>query len=589
MTVSEETVKLGEREVPCRVLTWKRGGRVPLVVRFLAPRTQDPNRQVCFPEPLLKHWAAQDSRSVSATAKATAERAVETFFGKVIDEGYLTLQQSAPDGAGVPPYDEFRMMKSLFQNRLKGAVAVKRKLRSAGEMVRSSTSGYAALPDEDRADLPTGKKGQHLTGRPVEVIVPGLGGDGPPMGGATSSPTAGDALRSALESRGVELEAGTPLASAAKHYIQRTAFDDIADQQAGAEGLFLLKRPFALDNFTTVGLYRTTPWNGVAAINAVGGGLLAGEARLSEDLLRYQASPYAAQVRARFIKAAAKPATAFAKWLGTVRETGFVRLLGTDFPDVPRDEELRGSLRTDYRALLWQAYQLMARCYGAWAWRVWIDFRMNNPAGQPTPEEDWLFRNQNFPNIAFAGLPLAFLSPAQLSWVQGILRVAWYEGAGAWGKYKAMMDRLYAGEPLTDEPVPKTLSDLRGIDGALYDSCTVALAVYSGTAETVRTADRVEKQHQRDIVGGELRAERARKHATPSAGGERNGDGPSQAGAFHAPDDADVFEYSTESLTCPECGRKFDHVDDGTTKSGHPAVLLHCGCGSRWFKLGSVR
>lgn len=581
VTVSEETVVLGGRAAACRVFTWSRPGAPRLKVRFVAPRTDDPHRQLILPEPLMKFWAAHEpANGVGATARATAERALSAFFDKVFDEGYRILQAFQPGGEGVPAPAEFRMMKALFRNRSKGAIAVNRKLRSASEMVRRSTSGCYTLPCEDGDEDSGG--GSRSPGVPLEVTVPGLEADPTASRGRTWKQITTQALASALAAEGVELKKGVPFSAAVKHHTQRVSFRGQSLFQANAEDLYLLRRPCAFDNFTTVGLVRSTPWNQAAAINSVGGGLLAGDVSLIADIRRYGNSPYAAQLRVKFVETAKKPAGAFDKWLETVRETGFVRLLGSCFPDAPRNAELRAALRADYRVLMWEAHLLMARCYGAWAWRAWLDFRLHNTGGTPSPVESWLFQQQNFPNIAFAGLPLGFLSTGQLPWVQGLLRVAWAEGAWAWERFNSLAERLDSGEPVADLPVPSAPGELRGLDGTLYDACTQALGVYKITAEEDRVADRAEKQRRRAVKARGPKAEAAEKprvHSSCAGDGADAGDSTQTL----APDDAEVFD--PECLTCNECGRMFDLVERGRTKSGFPAALLSCRCETRWRRL----
>ncbi len=562
MIASDEAVLVGGRPHRCRVFTWERPGHPK--VRFIGPCTDDPHRRLFLPEPFLKLLGAGKKSALTPQARAAAERSLAAFFERAFEVGYEALLAFHPGGKGVPPRDEFRLMKALFRNRTMGAVAVRRRLASASELVRYTSGG------------------------PPKVVVPGLEADpGAAHASRTFAQNAAACIASALRAVGHERESDVSLPAAVKRYHQNAAFDAAADVQARlkvvphVEPIERLEGRSTFDGFATVGLLRGTPWEADRAVNAVGGGLLAGDGPLAGDVLRSRTSPYAATMAARLSAAAKKPAAVFDRWLEVERRKGLTRLLGANFPGLAPDGELRDALRADYRVLLWRAHQLMARCYGAWAWRAWIDFELHSPAGRPAAWEGWLFRQQNLPNLALAGLPVVFLSGGQVPWVWDVFRGVWAEGAGALDAFAHAADRLLANEPVTTEAAPREPADLRGLDGTLYDAVTAALGVYATVAAEVRVADR-ELKRRRAAMTGAVRteggeAERGGSHPRPPAPVASR----CRLPIPHVPPGARVYDGD---LTCRQCGRGYELVDNYEAEDdGTLLAQVRCDCGPVWF------
>ncbi|MEQ8785549.1 MAG: hypothetical protein RIC55_04590 [Pirellulaceae bacterium] len=105
----------------------------------------------------------------------------------------------------------------------------------------------------------------------------------------------------------------------------------------------------------------------------------------------------------------------FKTWLRNIREHGYLKLLpgGYKLAGYDKDQASERAHRI-FCALLWIAYQELARCYGALMFVAWTHFSIDLDL---SPIEDALFRQINFPQLYLAGLPLAFLSVNHLRWI----------------------------------------------------------------------------------------------------------------------------------------------------------------------------
>ena len=111
----------------------------------------------------------------------------------------------------------------------------------------------------------------------------------------------------------------------------------------------------------------------------------------------------------------------FDRWFRVEREKGFVRLLGRG-----ADPRVAGDL---FRRLLWESYVQMGRAYGAVMLAAWTGFR-SSPEIRPDGREQELFRTMHMPQIALAGLPVAFLPYGLVHWLlPTILERFWGEPA----------------------------------------------------------------------------------------------------------------------------------------------------------------
>ena len=65
---------------------------------------------------------------------------------------------------------------------------------------------------------------------------------------------------------------------------------------------------------------------------------------------------------------------------------------------------------------LWTSYTQMARAYGALMLRAWMAFRSSEVI-RPDAREKTMFRAMHMPQVALAGLPVAFLPYGLIHWV----------------------------------------------------------------------------------------------------------------------------------------------------------------------------
>lgn len=239
---SNEAIVLGRRSHPCNVYTWKRPGRPP--VRFVGPQSDDPHQRLFLPEPLVKFLAAQNKRiGLNQKAQAKAECTLTTFFERAFEDGYQILREFDHAVSSLPSPDEFRLMKSLFRNRLKGAVGVGRRLMSVRDLVRYTAGGT------------------------LDVIVPGLLAK---PGVTNRSRTFGQNALACLASAMPEADRTRPLSrsllTAAKHHSQDVTIEGKAKTQATLdavphfEPVVRLEGRSAVEAWMTVGLLRGTSW-----------------------------------------------------------------------------------------------------------------------------------------------------------------------------------------------------------------------------------------------------------------------------------------------------------------------------------------
>ena len=197
----------------------------------------------------------------------------------------------------------------------------------------------------------------------------------------------------------------------------------------------------------------------------VGQSLIAGLELLADDTFAETHRDEYRRFCRRLIEASvAKKSRAFDSWMKTEREHGYVRLL-------PNASQLHGAGRKHaierakryYRLLLWSAYQMMGRCYGALMLVVWLDFCRDQEL-RPTTVEKQLFRLMHAPQFYLAGLPLAFFPAGQLRWIAGPLLDCW---------------------------------NREQFESEAYDALSTLLGLYGITAATRREVDRKVKADQR--------------------------------------------------------------------------------------------
>ena len=66
--------------------------------------------------------------------------------------------------------------------------------------------------------------------------------------------------------------------------------------------------------------------------------------------------------------------------------------------------------------MLWTAYEVMSRCYGAAALWMWVSFCQSRVV-TPSTEEEQAFRWYHAPLVCTGGLPLWFFGPNVLGWI----------------------------------------------------------------------------------------------------------------------------------------------------------------------------
>ena len=107
----------------------------------------------------------------------------------------------------------------------------------------------------------------------------------------------------------------------------------------------------------------------------------------------------------------------FDHWLKRVRNEGYLQLVeGRNFRGPVRAQAKEQAQRI-FCWLLWHAYRMMAKCYGALMALISADFTFNNKDRQPDKVEQLLFDLEHRQVDFLAGLPLAFLESSQLRWI----------------------------------------------------------------------------------------------------------------------------------------------------------------------------
>lgn len=562
MTRSLEELDLGGRRVRCRVHTWTAPvARQRQPIRFVGPDVNDPAQQLFLPEPLVQFWAVLNpNNECDENAKAKARKRLVKYFDGAFEIGYRLLAELAPIGASVPPRPVFELMKALFRSRESGLLAVDRRLDTPEEMVRTNPDGT------------------------MEVIIPGVShGRHRTDANVSRSKNACDCLRDALREAGWSQSKGR-LVERVRDVVRSWYLDDAVRRQRNSNDPHLepaerLVWRAEVDNLWTAGSARGTQANSRNAIvNAVGGGMLAGEESLWGDLgLTVQNRALLLRFSDRLLRAIKKKRPDdFDRWLAAEREHGF-RMLGPDFKDVERSVR-----QAVFRGLVWIAIQSVARCYAAFAFRAWIDFAMNHADGPPTPEASWLFQQQNYQHHAFAGLPLAFLSPGQLLWAWKPLRSLWESGAVEWAKYRPAVERLCAGEPITTELAPQEPEDVQGLDGTLYDVCTGLLGLYAFQVAERREADREAQAVNRGKPVENQLPEREEGAAVEQAEGRQV-----RGGMLEHAETAD-FDPSLpldappiEDYVCPTCHEMYRRVARGQEQGNKRVARVECLCGTK--------
>ncbi|MBA4190655.1 MAG: hypothetical protein C0467_21935 [Planctomycetaceae bacterium] len=174
-----------------------------------------------------------------------------------------------------------------------------------------------------------------------------------------------------------------------------------------------------LDGAETVhdpaGLLRV--WNQAASAFIDGYTMISDEPTTDEDRRAYL--EFVGQLVRAFLD---KKGDVFQRWLRTEREKGFARLLSAESP--------RDDMGRYFRHLIWVSQVQMARVYGAVMASAWAALAADERVGL-NPVESQLFRTMHLPQVALAGLPVAFVRRPLLRWVMRPLLEYFWTGRAA--------------------------------------------------------------------------------------------------------------------------------------------------------------
>jgi hypothetical protein len=284
----------------------------------------------------------------------------------------------------------------------------------------------------------------------------------------------------------------------------------------------------AADLLFTDGWERCTAWDEGRVSAKVRSALIHGPVSAAgQELILKDIDLLECVVAAIWEKATTQKPNAFRSWLTNVREHSYLPLIcGTRLTGDAREKAASQAERS-FCALMWMAYEQMARCYGAVMFHVYIDFGLHNKE-KPTLEEMWLFRQWHFPQLHLAGLPVDFLSKPQLRWV---IRAS----KNLWNNTVLECDR--------------------------YDMITELLGIFGHLVRERRDADRRQKAEQgnrnpRSLQGDEVTV------------------------GFREPEDEEGVR-PLSSTNCPDCGSDLrvssDNSFNDLANRSKAKVRLYCG------------
>jgi hypothetical protein len=482
---------------PCGVYEWDpndpRLGKFS--IRFLSP--DEPGRpRVYYVEPLLRLWLDGEPTR---------------FLERACDVGHTVLAQLAPDTADDDVLH--RLWRALFRNRHRGHGRVGRRFTCAIDFVDLGPGGPSLLTpglgDDSRAEAPL-RGGPHMVANQLlrEALT---------RGGAPPRLAWCGLLDVVAAYRAMSKDTRPPGAGSGG------ACGFPLDEWPGRGGLDLL--------FTGGWARRRRRWDVRYAVPKVRSALIHGPVSAADqDLAVADRETFARFVAALRKAAQTRTPRAFDDWLGEAREHGYRPLVGGGRLRGHRREEAGLQARRLHGALLWRAYERLARCYGALMLVAYVDLCLSREC-PPTPEERWLFRQYHFPQLYLAGLPLDFLETPQLRWVVPTLHELW--------------------GGLVVEP-------------ECYDVVTDLLGLYGQLAGSRREADRRRKAAARGrAVGGRLEQRRPRTNGTGALPG--------------GPEDGDCRPLT--STSCPRCGDRLQPFGSGFVEDlGQSLVRVRLYC-----------
>jgi hypothetical protein len=287
------------------------------------------------------------------------------FLSDACRAGYKALVSLGDTFAGGE--DGFRLWAALFRNRHAGHTSIRNRLAHAADFVEMAPSGQVCL------------------------IAPALDGECSTEG-ITLRTAAKRALRTAL--------AGFSLAPSLHKY-------PFGAYMAAMESSFQGTGGKGADDARIIEWVRSALIFGPNSRDDEEGALR--DRRLTSLFL----ARLMKSVKRRSVKE-------FDQWLRNARQHQYLALLGSTRGRGPEREEAARTAHGLYCVALWAAYAEMARCFGALMLRVLVDFVLQDQ-NNPSPEEEWLFQQQHFPQRYLAGLPLDFLPVPQLRCIlQGV-------------------------------------------------------------------------------------------------------------------------------------------------------------------------
>jgi hypothetical protein len=347
------------------------------------------------------------------------------FLERACAFGYKILTEI--DAPSADDRDVYKLCQALFRNRHRGHARVGRQFGSAVDFVDCGPGG------------------------PPRLLTPGLGEDAAehaPAAGETVHQAANRLLREALE-QGEKGTAGT----------RTSAFAGVLDAY---EGMLEKSRPpgrkgarrasycFPIDEMPgrgkvdllfTDGLTRAAPWEGVKAMNKVGGALIYGPLTSEDQKAAVKDPDFKGFVRKLGESVRSRDVSEFDRWLQNVREHRFLSLVGGARLTGTAREEAAARARRFYSLLMWLSYQRMSRCFAAAMLLAYIDFCLAGE-GERDLEERWLFRQWHLPQLHLAALPLDFFARAQLRWMILALQRMWWGGVVEPERYDMITDLL---------------------------------------------------------------------------------------------------------------------------------------------------
>jgi hypothetical protein len=407
-------------EVPCEVWTWsprRPGGDTGrMSVRFLCPKNEAGPRPF-FLEP--------------AVEAALARKANHDYLNPILKFGreILTEVEESTDVSERAAYD---LALALFRRRNDRPFGIAREFGTARDVMYLATSGWRS-------------------------VVPGFDPEDGTGNRIDSRQEAGRALEQSLASvRGADL-ALAPESGSSKPLVRILEVvrsgpppaAPVVDHQFVVPTRFI---PYTgpLDRLTVGGLEGR---HSVPDLRRIVESVRSALIYVSEEIR--EAPPLPDELATNLVEALTRAAqqrkpAEFAAWLNEARSHGFIKQLGVKSVDSSRLALLARQARQLFADLLWFAYQLAARCYGAWQMVAYLDFATSSSIAADQNERS-LFREMHARQLYLAGLPPCFLGRSPLRWVWQDLRELWAAGPQEPDRYDVITDRLRLfGEAVTN-------------------------------------------------------------------------------------------------------------------------------------------